>query len=128
LFRGSVRDWLDKYLEAILVEHAIFDFAGETERFSKVFGFIADTFEDAAFVKYRDGKPIGALAPAYFEAVTMGVYENYETLDQLNKADVQQRVIAALESADFRAQTGPGANSRPKLMRRIHLLREAVAG
>jgi hypothetical protein len=127
IFRGSVRDWLDKYLESILLDGAHFDRKGETEQFTTVFKFIAETFGTSAFVKYRDGKPIGALAPAYFEAVSMGIFENIANLENLDKSRVFKNVVAALESDDFRAQTGPGANSRPKLARRIEIVKEAVA-
>lgn len=125
-FRGSVRDWLDKYLESILVEHDQFDWNQETAAFEQVFSYIAETFESSAFVKYRDGKPLGALAPAYFEAVSMGVYENLPGLLTRDRAKVRASVVTALESDDFRAQTGPGANSRPKLARRIEIISNAV--
>lgn len=126
LFKGSVRDWLDKYLEGILVDGADFDWDSELVLFKETFDLIADTFEQYAFVKYRDGRPIGALAPAYFEAVTMGVLENLAQAADLDKYELHERVITALESDEFRSQTGPGANSRPKLARRIAIIGEAI--
>lgn len=125
-FRGSVRDWLDKYLESILVEDGHFDWDSEGSQFKLLFDYVAENFESAAFVKYRDGKPIGALAPAYFEAVTMGIMENFDTLGAKDPASIRKAVVNALETEDFRSQTGPGANSRPKLGRRIEIISEVV--
>jgi Protein of unknown function DUF262 len=128
LFKGSVRDWLDNYLESLLLGGVEIDRHSEREIFERVFSFIFECMGEYAFVKYRDGRPIGALAPAFFEAVTMGFLNNIDGFDALVTKDVNARVIAALESQDFKDQTGPGANSRPKMERRIQIISEAVAG
>ncbi|MGV3554112.1 MAG: DUF262 domain-containing protein [Croceibacterium sp.] len=125
-FKGSVRDWLDTFLEQVLLGERQIDRTLEEDEFDRVFGFLQATLGEGAFVKYRESRPIGALAPAFFEAVTMGVWDNREKLDELDRDRVQSNVIEALQSAQFRAQTGPGANSRPKLEERIRLIAEAV--
>lgn len=127
LFKGSVRDWLDNYLEQILLGEEVIDEGAEAEQFSQVFNFLNETLGSGAFVKYRDGRPIGALAPAFFEAVTMGAYNNISELPNLDKNRVRDDIIEALQSKDFKDQTGPGANSRPKLQRRIEIVTEAIA-
>lgn len=125
-FKGSVRDWLDKYLESILVEGGEFQWDDERHIFQAVFDLINDTLGQSAFVKYRDGRPIGALAPAYFEAVTMGILENFDQAHAADTESLRQAIAETLESDEFRGQTGPGANSRPKLNKRIELVAEAV--
>jgi len=126
-FKGSVRDWLDRYTEEIILGDEPYPFGNEILTFHRVFHILDQIFGDAAFVKYRDGRPIGALAPAYFEAVTMGALNNLETLAQADRNVVRESVIAALESQQFRAQTGPGANSRPKLEKRIEIISDAMS-
>lgn len=125
-FKGSVRDWLDNYLEKIVLGILALDIDNELREFEAVFAFINETFAADGFVKYRHGRPIGALAPAFFEAVTMGVLNNISDLDSLDKTRVRQNVAAVLESNDFKSQTGPGANSRPKLEERIRLVTNAI--
>ena len=127
-FRGSVRDWLDKYLESAIVDNIALDWPVEEELFKALFSLIADVFDSAAFVRCRNGQPIGALAPAYFEAVTMGLLGTFEKAMAANPEDLRVAIATALESEEFRSQTGPGANSRPKLQRRIEIISEAVLG
>jgi hypothetical protein len=125
-FKGSVRDWLDNFLEQVLLGQRQLDRNLEDTEFNQVFDFLQETFGPDAFVKYRDDRAIGALAPAFFEAVTMGTWENRELLDGLDKARVKSNVVRTLQTPEFRAQTGPGANSKPKLDERIRLIAEAV--
>jgi hypothetical protein len=125
-FKGSVRDWLDSFLEQVLLDQRQLDREVEESEFEQVFAFLADAFGPGAFVKYRDDRPIGALAPAFFEAVTMGTWENRERLNDLDKARVHANVVRTLQTSEFKAQTGPGANSKPKLDERIRLIAEAV--
>jgi hypothetical protein len=125
-FKGSVRDWLDNYLEQVMLGKLQLDIVTERRDFETVFKFIWDTFEADGFVKYRQGRPIGALAPAFFEAVTMGVFNNIANLGPLDKKLVKNNVAATLESDEFKKQTGPGANSRPKLDERIRLVTDAI--
>lgn len=127
-YKGSVVDWLDDYIEAILVRKEVtFDYDSELQQLADLFGELRTRLGAGAFVKYREGRPIGGLAPAYFEAVTMGVMASYAAFKALDAAEATKRLAAVVESPDFRAVTGPGANSLPKLRRRIELIRDAYA-
>jgi hypothetical protein len=125
-FKGSVRDWLDSFLEQVLLNQRHLDRELEEADFDRVFSFLRDTFGPDAFVKYRDDRPIGALAPAFFEAVTMGTWENRDLLADADKNRVRENIVRTLQTPEFKAQTGPGANSKPKLDERIRLIAEAV--
>jgi hypothetical protein len=85
---------------------------------------------DGAFVRYRDGKPIGGLAPAYFEAVSVGTWRTLSTTieTKASNADVKDAIIASVQSDDFRLQVGPGANTMQKLKRRVEIIKNALAG
>ncbi|WP_282294694.1 DUF262 domain-containing protein [Stenotrophomonas sp. PS02289] len=124
-FKGSITDWLDHFMETILIEGAPFDFVAERAVFDGTFELLNEKFGPYAFVKYRAGKPMGGVAPAYFEAVTMGAYENSLALSALSNDEAVARLSAAVASDPFRAATGPGANSLPKLNQRIELIRQA---
>lgn len=129
LFKGHVQDWLDDYMEQVIFGRRPFHYDEEEGAFTRLFRYIRATAGDGAFVKYRDGNPIGGLAPAYFEAVSVGIWR---TLDEIEATvatgTVKAKIIECLQSEDFRAQVGPGANSMSKLRRRIEIIQTALAG
>ncbi len=126
MFKGSVRDWLDDYMEAVLLGRVEFDEDVEKKEFGELFGYLAETLGTGAFVKYRSGVPIGALAPAYFEAVTMGVLPHLARLRAVDPNLVLREVIETVQGEEFRRFTGPGANSREKLENRIRTISDAL--
>lgn len=126
IFKGSVRDWLDSFMERILLGSVDFNTVLEEESFDRVFSLLDRAMGVGSFVKHRDGDPIGALAPAYFEAVSIGVSEAWGAASMLSPSSLRDRVIEVTQSAQFKSFTGPGANSREKLENRIRLVREAI--
>lgn len=126
-FRGNVGEWLDAYMEAVLLRGRPFD-AQQMQQFFEVFDLLAEKFGPHAFVKYRNGEPLGGVAPAYFEAVSIGALLSQKSLCALSPQQAKQRLSATVESTEFRRVTGPGANSLPKLERRIELIANAFAG
>lgn len=124
-FKGSVSDWLDRYMENILLHGGQFNFEGQMAEFNSVFEVLVEKFGANAFVKYRGGKPMGGVAPAYFEAVSMAALANLDSLKAKTPAEASNALAAAVESPEFRAATGPGANSLPKLIGRIEIVSRA---
>lgn len=124
-FKGSISEWLDSFMEDVLLGKHQFDINAEWEKFTKLFDVLAQKLGSYAFVKYRSGQPIGSVAPAYYEAVTCGGSEALERLTLLTPQEAVMRLAATVESAAFRAVTGPGANSLPKLNERINLVAQA---
>ena len=125
-FRGNVGDWLDSYMEAVLLGGV--DFSDQdVQEFFAVFTELATKFGSFAFVKYRGIAPVGGVAPAYFEAVTMGAMSNLDTFRELSAEEAKRRLADVVQSREFRRVTGPGANSLPKLEERIRLLSTAFA-
>lgn len=121
-FKGNIKDWLDQYMESVLLSGATFDFENEAATFTRLFNCLNEKFGSGAFVKYRGGSPMGGVAPAYFEAVTIGSLMRLDSLEQMPKAKALEILAATVESDEFRAVTGPGANSLPKMQRRIELV------
>ena len=119
MFAGSVRDWLDDYMEAVLLNKTPFDYDEERKTFEALFVFLAKVMGAGAFTRYRDDSPIGAVAPAYFEAVTMGTLRATASIEAVDAALFRKAIIKAVQSETFRAYTGPGANSKEKLENRI---------
>lgn len=127
LFKGSISDWLDNYMESILLSGGNFSYDTESAEFNRLFSCLSEKFGPYAFVKYRGGKPMGGLAPAYFEAVAMGCLSKIENLEKMPQAQALAILAEVVASEPFREVTGPGANSLPKLNRRIELIAEAFA-
>ncbi|MBC7161236.1 MAG: DUF262 domain-containing protein [Immundisolibacter sp.] len=126
LFRGSVRDWLDNYMEQVLLEHHVFDYAQEEAEFRNVFRLARTKLGETAFLRYRGTMPVGSLPPAYFEAISIGISNTKADIEH-KSADTLRNVITALVQSDaFRAVTGPGANSREKMETRIQLVTDAL--
>lgn len=128
IFRGSVRDWLDDFMEGVLLDEIPFDLAAEKAVFTNLFTEISARLGESAFVKFRAGNPIGGLAPAYFEAIAIGSFTALAEFKAKAPAVVKQALINLVQSDPFRAATGPGANSKAKLEARIQLAAEAIKG
>jgi hypothetical protein len=126
-FHGSVRDWLDDYMEAVLTERVQFDYSRQRAKFRKVFPAINSKLGETAFVKFRGQTPLGGLAPAYFEAVALGVAAKIDKFQAKNATCLKTALIKLVQSDGFRDVTGPGANNRTKLKKRIELVSNQIA-
>jgi hypothetical protein len=120
-YKGNISDWLDGYSEAVAKQATPFDYTQEEPLFKRVFTVLADKLGSEAFLKHKSDRALGGLAPAYFDAVTMGLLP---LLDRL-AATTPKRAKAILnkaighENKDFRENVGPGANAVPRLHKRI---------
>lgn len=126
MFKGSVRDWLDNFMEKILLDEISFDIGSEKTQFVNLFDYLNESIGSGAFVKYRDQSPIGALAPAYYEAVTNGVFQALNANSNLDRNKVKNAIINTVQTDEFRGFTGPGANTKEKLEGRIKCIKDAV--
>ena len=122
LFKGSVRDWLDNFMEAILLEDVDFDLEKEESIFKETFSVIYEKLGDSAFLRYRGDVPVGSLPPAYFEAISVGTFKSLDKIRNKDGVVLRSAITDLVQSAEFRAVTGPGANSREKLNTRVELV------
>lgn len=125
-FKGSVRDWLDTYMEDVLLEKIPFNIDAETASFQKVMTFARQNLGDTAFLRYRGEVPTGSLPPAYFEAIAIGIESSFDLIQGKNPLSLRQKVTELVQTDAFRAVTGPGANSKEKLKTRIQLAAAAL--
>ena len=125
-FKGSVRDWLDRYMEDVLKKNMDFVYVTEESSFDEVFSFLSNVLSDGAFTRYKNGESFGALAPAYFEAVTMGVRDIVSELTELDPAIIKEKVINIFERDGFLQNVGPGASSKSKMMARIKAVNDGL--
>ncbi len=125
-FKGSVRDWLDAYMETILLSYVSFPYDKERTEFLRVFKCALEKLGETAFVRFRDNKPVGSLAPAYFEAISVAIQRTLEHTERKPADQVRSKVTEVIQSEEFRNATGPGANSRQKLEARIAQITQAL--
>ncbi|WP_339747740.1 DUF262 domain-containing protein [uncultured Rubinisphaera sp.] len=125
-FKGSVKDWLDAYMEKILLSNDKFQYEDERTEFLQVFQCAYEKLGEAAFVRYRENKPVGSLAPAYFEAIAIAIRENLDHIRPKNPDIVRDKITDVIQSEEFRRVTGPGANSKEKLKSRIELVANSL--
>jgi hypothetical protein len=125
-FRGNVRDWLDGFMESILLKTVAFDSEAEKQIFYDVFSEIETKLGESAFVKFRGESPIGGLAPAYFEGIAIGCFNALDDLKMKEPVDARNAITQLVQSDLFRAVTGPGANNKTKLESRISLAAQAI--
>lgn len=128
LFKGSIQDWLDRYLDEVILGTRAFNYQVEEACFIRLFSFLNTVMGSAAFVKYKYDAPTGGLAPAYYEAVTIGTLGALDRLAGKDKSTVKACIIEAVQKEDFRSQVGPGANSLTKLEKRIEIVEKALVG
>ncbi len=79
-----------------------------------------------AFVRYRGQDPVGGLAPAYFESVTIGTFRNLPQAVGVDAEAFRRTIATTVQGEDFRRATGPGANSREKLESRIATIQAPI--
>lgn len=128
-FRGNIEEWLDGYMESVLFGQAMFDY-GEMERlFNEVFSEISAKLESQAFTRFNvHGEPTGRLAPAYYEAVCAAFVSKYHEISEVPSDVILERLKSAFDSPDFKGATGPGANTIPKLHKRIEVVTGYLSG
>jgi hypothetical protein len=126
LFRGSVRDWLDNFMEGVLLGKIDFDLKLEEGMFRDTFQVIYEKLGDTAFLRYRGDSPVGSLPPAYFEAIAIGTFNVLDSAKAKDGGAIRSAITELIQSEAFRAVTGPGANSREKLQTRISLVSEKI--
>jgi hypothetical protein len=120
-YKGSISDWLDDFSEAVVKKKTDFNYSVEEKAFDRVFTVLAEKFGAEAFVKHKNERALGGLAPAYFDAVTMGLWPLIDRLETATP-DVARKILneaVGHENEDFRENVGPGANAVPRLHKRI---------
>lgn len=125
-FKGSVRDWLDTYMEDVLLEKLAFDTVDEVDIFNKVMTYARKNLGETAFLRYRGENPTGSLPPAYFEAIAIGIESTFDQIQGKDPASIREKITQLVQTEAFRAVTGPGANSKEKLKTRIQLAATAL--
>jgi hypothetical protein len=120
-YKGSISDWLDDYSESVAKATVIFNYSDEKQAFESFFDILGAKLGEEAFLKHKNGRALGGLAPAYFDAVTMGTLPLQARIAKITPDEARAILNEAVghENDDFRENVGPGANAVPRIHRRI---------
>ena len=120
-YKGNISDWLDRFSEAVVKGEVPFDYSREEQAFARTFDILASKLGAEAFVKHKNGRALGGLAPAYFDAVTMGLLPLIDRLTEIapEKAKAILNDAVGHENENFRENVGASANAAPRLRKRI---------
>ena len=126
-YKGNIEEWLDGFMEAVLFGRLRFDSEAQSSHFKKCFELISSKLGDCAFTRFnRHNEATGRLAPAYYEAVCATFSANMDALTAIPPDVIRERLIRAFASEEFKDATGPGANTIPKLHRRIEVVENCL--
>lgn len=125
-YHGNVADWLSGYMDAVLLGRKTFDYSGQEAIFDRVFAAIEKVSGDGAFCKFKNDRPTGGLAPAYYEAVACAFARSIEDVERMDYSIVNAAIVKARQSDEFRQNVGTGANKRSKLFGRIEVMERAI--
>ena len=125
VYHGNVADWLNDYMDAILLGRKSFDY-NEKSIFDRVFPAIERVSGEGAFCKFKNDKPVGGLAPAYFEAIVCGFARVIEKVESGDAQRINTAIVRARQSQEFKQNVGTGANKRSKLYGRINVIEQAI--
>ncbi len=126
-FKGHVTDWLDGYMDSVILEKVTFNYEEERETFKKLFRFLETVMKDGAFVRFREGHPVGGLAPTFFEGYTMGTLQVLDKLEHINDfGKIWRKMVEIRNRQEFLDNIGPGANTQAKLEKRIQVVKEGL--
>ena len=125
-YHGNVADWLNGYMDAVLLGKKPFNYKDQEAIFGRVFSAIERTSGEGAFCKFKEDTPVGGLAPAYYEAMVCAFARTIDKVESGNPGRINAAIIQARQSDNFKQNVGTGANKRSKLFGRIQVIEEAI--
>lgn len=125
-YHGNVANWLNDYMDAVLLGKHPFIYGEQEAIFDRVFSAIEKTSGESAFCKFKNDRPVGGLAPAYYEAMVCAFARSIDKVESGDSGRTNAAVIQARQSDDFKRNVGTGANNRSKLHGRIEVIEKAI--
>ena len=118
-FDHDVEPFITDYVREILEEEREFNKDFEEKLFKETFQLIESAIGEDAWQYYKNGKHKGAFSVYLYEVVSIGISDNIDFIRGLSKDDLKNRIMKFKQEPNFLENTGPGANVKSKLHRRI---------
>src|SRR5690606_25541279 len=74
------------------------------------------------------GKAEGSFSPYVFDALAIGVAKHVDAIEALNIEQRRERFNALKQDQEFKTATGPGGNTKPRLLQRLSAAERVIAG
>jgi Protein of unknown function DUF262 len=114
---------IDEFLDGFMYEASSGKFkftAAHKSNLESTFKLIQRVFPNGeAFRFYKGGKFSGAFSTNLYDIVCSGFYSNIATLEKKNVASIRKRLIELHGNQNALAMTGPGSNTRRKMIGRV---------
>ena len=93
----------------------------------RLYDYLNNVMGEDAYVRFRGTKAVGALAPAYFEAISLGTFNSLDKIQGVEKLRVREKLIALVQEDRFWKNVGSGSNSLQKFNGRIGVVEAALS-
>ncbi|WP_283640573.1 DUF262 domain-containing protein [Mesonia mobilis] len=122
--KKELSDFFDEVIEVILNDDK-FDYENAKIEFENVFSAINEILNDDAFKRYDGTKFKGKFLESAFEAVTIGLAENFEQYNFPDDNDLLLNKVKGLHNDEiFKKYTGSGSNARTRIPKIIPFTKE----
>jgi hypothetical protein len=118
-FDHDVEPFITDYVRQILEEERGFDEAHEEGVFKATFRHVGGALGNDAWRHCRGKQHRGGFSVYVFESVSVGIAENIDSVKNLDKNQLKERILSFKQDEKFIGNTGAGANTKVKLHNRI---------
>lgn len=127
-FRHDVEPFITEYVHKVVDKKLSFETSSEAALFRRTIHAITDALGDSSWRHLRDGQGRGAFSVYVFDALTLAVASHVEKFETLSKKERAARLNAVKTAGDFKSATGPGGNTKPRLLQRLATAEKLIAG
>jgi hypothetical protein len=118
-FDHDVEPFITSYIKKVIRGEVAFDRDFEKITFEQTFALIEAALAEDSWRHNKDGAPRGAFSVYVFDALSIGVARNLAVAAGLTPLELADRCRAVKDSADFKENVGPGANTQAKMRARL---------
>lgn len=118
-FDHDVEPFITGYIKKVLRNEVEFDHDIEKSTFERTFDLIESALGEDAWRHNRDGVPRGPFSVYVYDALSVGVARNIDFVSDLDTQVLAERCRALKDSAEFKENVGPGANTQAKMRARL---------
>lgn len=118
-FDHDVEPFITDYFRDVLGARRNFIRESEGDLFKETFSLISGALGADSWKHYRNGVHSGPISVYVFEAISTGVAMNVQRWRAATEEQLKEKLISFKEDRRFVDNTGPGANTKAKLLRRV---------
>jgi hypothetical protein len=118
-FRHDVEPFITDYVHQVVRGDKPFDLESEASAFKTTMSLIGSALGADAWRHRRNGQSMGSFSVYVFEALSIGACKDLKAVQELDENERRRLFNLVKEDRQFNEATGPGGNTKPKLLERI---------